>query len=69
MFAKNVGTTDRYIRIGLGALLLLGFIVNPSGAYSWLYLVGAVIALATGLLNFCGLYRIFGLSTCQLDNK
>lgn len=69
MLAKNVGTTDRYIRIGLGALLLLAFIINPSGSYSWLYIVGAVVALATGLLNFCGLYRVFGISTCQLNNK
>ncbi|MEL6519710.1 MAG: DUF2892 domain-containing protein [Pseudomonadota bacterium] len=69
MFAKNVGTTDRYVRIGIGILLLVGFALNSGGAYSWLYLVGAVVALATGLLNFCGLYRLVGVSTCQIDTK
>ncbi|MEM6889439.1 MAG: DUF2892 domain-containing protein [Pseudomonadota bacterium] len=68
MLTKNVGKTDRLIRICLGALLILGFILNADGAYSWLYLLGGLVALATGLLNFCGLYRIFGMSTCKLDN-
>ena len=67
MLVKNVGRTDRLIRIVIGLALITGFALNPGGSYSWLYLAGAVIALTTATLNFCGLYRIFGVSTCKID--
>lgn len=63
MFKKNVGNLDRILRIVVGAALLIGFALNPSGAYSWLYLIG-VIPLATGLMSNCPLYSILGLNTC-----
>jgi hypothetical protein len=55
----NVGTLDRAIRIVLGlALISLTFV----GPHSLLGLVG-LIPLATGLVGFCPLYRLLGLST------
>ena len=64
MFAKNVGTIDRALRIIVGAGLIAGYFVNPGHAYSWLYLLG-VIPLATGLLSTCPAYSIFGIRTCK----
>ena len=57
---KNVGPTDKVIRIVIG----LG--IAAAGYYyqSWWGLL-AIIPLATAFLNFCGLYTIFGLSTCR----
>ena len=69
MLKKNVGSMDRVIRIGLGLALLAGFFLNGDAAYSWLYLVGGLVALATGALSSCGLYSIIGVSTCKLDPK
>jgi hypothetical protein len=63
MFKKNVGNLDRILRIVVGAALLIGFALNPSGSYSWLYLIG-VIPLATGLMSSCPAYSILGLNTC-----
>ena len=58
---KNVGQTDKWIRIVLGvALLALLFIVQSD--WRWLGLIG-IIPLATGFLNFCPLYTLFGIST------
>lgn len=56
---KNVGTTDKIIRIVIG----LG--IAAAGVYyqSWWGLL-AIIPLGTAFLNFCGLYSIFGISTC-----
>ena len=55
----NVGTLDRAIRIVLGlALISLTFV----GPHSLLGLLG-LIPLATGLVGFCPLYRLLGLST------
>ncbi len=64
--SKNVGGVDRILRIVVGLALLGGFFLNADSAYRWLYLVG-IVPLATGLINFCPLYRIFGISTCKLN--
>lgn len=66
---QNEGTTDRVIRIIIGSIALLG-------AYFWLgglaqtiaYLVG-IISLATGYVGFCGLYSVFGMSTCSVKKN
>ncbi len=65
MFKKNVGGIDRTLRIIVGAALLIGFALNPTGSYSWLYLIG-IIPLATGLMSSCPLYSILGLNTCPM---
>jgi hypothetical protein len=65
MLKKNVGSIDRTLRILLGLALLLGFVLNREGAYSWLYLIG-VVPLVTGLMSSCPIYSILGLSTCPL---
>ncbi len=65
MFKKNIGNTDRVLRIIAGAALLIAFFMNAGGSYNWVLLIG-VIPLATGLMSSCPLYSIFGLSTCPL---
>ena len=65
MFAKNVGTIDRVLRIVVGLALIAGFFLNPEAGWRWLYLIG-IVPLATGLLSTCPLYSLFGLSTCPV---
>ncbi len=63
---QNEGVTDRIIRVIVGSFALVA-------AFFWLggtpqlvaYAVG-VIALVTGLVGYCGLYSIFGISTCKI---
>jgi len=58
---KNVGKVDKWIRIILGlAILSLLFIVD--GNLRWWGLVG-LIPLITGIINFCPLYALLGIST------
>jgi len=64
MFKTNEGTIDRVLRVIIGAALILGYFLNPDGAYSWLYWIG-VIPLATGILGWCGLYAVLGVNTCK----
>jgi hypothetical protein len=56
----NVGNTDKAIR------LFLALVIGAVGFYfkSWWGLV-AIVPLVTGLISFCPLYTILGLSTCS----
>lgn len=65
MFAKNVGTIDRALRIAVGLALILGFFLNTESAWRGLYLIG-IIPLATGVFGTCGLYSLLGINTCGL---
>jgi Inner membrane protein YgaP-like, transmembrane domain len=57
---KNVGSADKVFRVVLGiAVILLGIIFQ-----SWWGLIG-IIPLFTGLVNFCPLYAVLGLSTSK----
>ncbi|HEX9857626.1 MAG TPA: DUF2892 domain-containing protein [Paracoccaceae bacterium] len=67
MLKENVGTIDRVARIVLGAALILGYFLNPDGAYSWAYWLG-IIPLATGIVKSCPIYSLLGLSTSQKKN-
>lgn len=61
---RNEGNLDRILRIILGVVLLALVFVGPQTAWGWV----GIIPLATGLVGFCPIYRILGLSTCPLKN-
>lgn len=58
---QNVGTIDRVVRIVLGLLILGLFFVLDEGTRWWALL--GIIPLATGLVAWCPLYRVLGIST------
>ena len=64
---RNVGTTDRAVRIILG-LALLAAVIFVEGPARWLGLVG-VIALASGVFGYCPLYGLLGFDTCPMEKK
>ena len=57
----NVGMSDRWYRMPVGVALLVLVFVGPHTPWGWtgLYLI------ITGLLRFCPIYRIFGISSCD----
>ena len=61
----NEGTLDRFIRVVIGIALLSLTVAGPK---SMLGLIG-VVPLVTGIVGFCPLYRLVGLSTCPLPQK
>ena len=71
--SANVGTIDRVLRALIGVVALALVFVGPiaaTGGWGWeriaLVAVG-IIMLATSMIKFCPLYRIFGLRTCKPD--
>ncbi|MDS0282766.1 YgaP family membrane protein [Haloarcula onubensis] len=70
---RNVGTTDRRIRVALGTIAGVVAIAVLAGALQLSPLValvlglGAVILLVTGLVGVCGLYSVLGTNTCPVE--
>lgn len=63
---RNMGNTDRIIRIAIAALVAVLYFTNViSGTVAIVLGILAGIFLVTSLLNFCPLYAIFGISTCK----
>lgn len=62
----NVGGADRWVRVVLGAVLLLAGLTGLGGTQPpvsyVLDVVGAVLLL-TGLFRCCLLYKLFGINT------
>ena len=61
----NEGTIDRAVRIVLGLGLLSLTFIGPQSPLGYIGLV----PLATGLIGFCPLYRLIGVSTCSVPAK
>lgn len=62
---KNMGFSDRIIRIVLAALFAILYLTDTvTGAFGTVLMVLAVVFVFTSLVSFCPLYQIFGLSTC-----
>jgi len=61
MFNRNIGSVDRVLRLLVGIALLAMVFVGPQTPWGW---TGAVL-IVTALINFCPLYRLFGIRTCR----
>ncbi len=61
---KNVGKLDKNVRILLGIVFaLLGYFISP-----WFFVL-ALASFATAFMNFCGLYTLLGINTCEVEIK
>ena len=58
----NVGGLDRTLRIVAGAALVGLTLAGSIGAWGWI----GVVPLATGLVGFCPIYPLLGMSTCPM---
>ena len=61
MFATNVGSTDRLLRIIVGLVLIALVFIGPKTPWGWI----GVVPLLTGLFRMCPLYSLIGVNTCR----
>jgi len=54
----NVGNTDRYLRISVGAILIILALTGTIGLWGWI----GIVPLATGIFRYCPAYSLLGLS-------
>ena len=66
----NVGGIDRIGRIVVGIVLLIVGVAAPIGMlWQIVALVIAAIALVTATVRFCPANAIFGINTCEGEEK
>lgn len=67
---KNVGSTDKIIRIVLAIVFAaLFFTGTVTGVLGYALLALGAIFVLTSLVGFCPIYAIVGMSTCPLEQK
>lgn len=70
MSIKNEGTIDRALRVALGAATLaLGWTGTVEGAAGAVLSYLGFVPLLTGLVGWCPIYALFGVSTCPAERK
>jgi hypothetical protein len=60
----NIGTLDRWLRIIIGAILIVLAATDVLGL--WAYI--GIIPLATGIIRWCPIYTLLGIQTCPLHD-
>jgi hypothetical protein len=64
MFTQNESTIDRVIRVVLGAILAYAwYAMLVTGALATVALVLGVVLMLTGLIGWCAIYSLIGMST------
>lgn len=62
---KNMGNTDRIIRLLLAAVFAILYFTNTvTGTLGIVLLVLGGVFVVTSLVSFCPLYTLVGLNTC-----
>lgn len=62
----NEAAWDRVLRVLLGVVLLyLGWSGAVGGTLGWIFKIGGFLPLVTGIVGWCALYEVFGVTTCS----
>ena len=65
---KNMGSTDRFIRIFIAVALLTTFYTDTvTGTLGYIMAAIAGVLILTTFISFCPLYTLFGMNTCKIQ--
>ncbi|WP_437372685.1 YgaP family membrane protein [Maribacter litoralis] len=63
---KNLGSTDRFIRLFIAVALLTTFYTETvTGTLGYILAAVAGVLIFTTFISFCPIYSLFGASTCK----
>ena len=62
---KNIGSTERVIRIAAGLGLVSLVFIGPQTPWGWI----GLLPIATGLIGWCPPYALLGINTCSVNKK
>jgi hypothetical protein len=61
----NVGGIDKILRIAVGIALIAMAYMNVVGVWGYI----GVVPLLTGLIGWCPVYPMFGISSCPMKKS
>lgn len=62
---KNIGTSDRLIRLAIAILLL----IDAWWIGSWIMLAFGLFVLFEAIVGWCAFYQLIGKNTCSTDQE
>lgn len=62
---KNLGKTDRFLRAGVGAILLFGSLSASTTVTMILMLVLGAVMLITSAIGFCPIFKAFDYNSAK----
>lgn len=63
---KNMGNTDKGIRVLIAVVIALLYFFNIiEGTTAYVLMALAIVFLVTSFINFCPLYTLIGVNTCK----
>lgn len=65
MVAVNEASWDRIVRVVLGLALIVAGLMWAQGGVATALIVVGLIPLLTGIVGFCPLYKLLGISTSK----
>lgn len=63
---KNIGTTDRIVRLILGVLLFLVIGFTKNEIVQWILFVASIFCVFQAIVGWCALYALLGKNTCPI---
>lgn len=64
----NIGLKERNVRVVIGLLLIGIAALSPMPEWGSLVALGVgAVAVVTGLVRFCPLWKVLGMNTCGND--
>lgn len=67
---KNMGNTDKIIRLLIVAIIVGLFMANiVSGVLATVLIIASAVFVFTVTTSWCPLYTLFGISTCKTKQK
>ena len=67
---KNVGKTDKMIRLAVAAVILVLLLTKTIALASTLGIILAIVGVIfvfTAAVNWCAIYSLIGASTCPVE--
>lgn len=68
LMKKNMGSTDRFVRLGIAIALFSLYYANViEGILAYILLSIAAVLVLTTFISFCPLYTLLGIKTCSIN--
>jgi hypothetical protein len=63
---KNLGSTDRIVRLFIGILLAVAYFTNLiTGTMGLIWMIAGLVLGLTSFISFCPIYWMFKISSCK----